>query len=145
MLSNCFSSMLDTPEFIIINEMIEQIIKTEPIKDKEAIQALLTLDEKERTIKSRQSYIHAYIWSILLPPIGIYYFIKYVFFANGTNDDFKAGVRSLVLTIISLLLSIWLFNLFFKQTTSLMPSQGNDTLRELITPANIKILKDLYQ
>jgi regulatory protein YycI of two-component signal transduction system YycFG len=125
--------------------MIEQIIKTEPIKDKEAIQALLTLDEKERTIKSRQSYIHAYIWSILLPPIGIYYFIKYVFFINGTNDDFKAGVTSLVLTIISLLLSIWLFNLFFKQTTSLMPSQGNDTLRELITPANIKILKDLYQ
>jgi len=125
--------------------MIEQIIKTEPIKNKEALQALLTLDEKERTIKSRQSYIHAYIWSILLPPIGIYYFIKYVFFANGTNDDFKAGVTSLVLTIISLLLSIWLFNLFFKQTTSLMPSQGNDTLRELITPANIKILKDLYQ
>ncbi len=128
-----------------LNGMIEQTIQTEPIKNKEAFQALLILDEKEQTIRSRQSYLSAYIWSVLLPPIGIYYFIKYVFFADGTNDDFKAGFISLILTIISLLLSIWLFSLFFKQATYLIPSQGSDILKELITPANKKILNDLYQ
>ncbi len=125
--------------------MIEQTIQTEPIKNKEVFQALLTLDEKEQTIRSRQSYLRAYVWSVLLPPIGIYYLIKYVFFANGTNDDLKAGLTSLILTIISLLLSIWLFSLLFKQATSSIPSQGNDTLKELITPANLQKLKELYQ
>jgi len=125
--------------------MIEQVISPAPINNKEAFQALLTLDEKERTVKSRQGYVRAYIWSVLLPPIGIYYLIKYVFFANGTTEDIKAGLTSLILTVISLLLSIWLFGLFFKQATYLMPSQGSDTLKELITPANQKILKDLYQ
>ncbi|MBI3366749.1 hypothetical protein HY041_03930 [Candidatus Roizmanbacteria bacterium] len=124
--------------------MIEQTIQTESIKNKEAIQALLTLDKKEQTIKSGQGYLKAYIWSILLPPIGIYYLIKYVFFANGTNDDFKAGLTSLILTIISLLLSTWLLSFFFRQVANLMPSQGVDTLKELITPANQKMLKDLY-
>lgn len=125
--------------------MIEQTIPTETIQNKEAFQAFLTIDEKERSIKSKQEYLRAYIWSVLLPPVGIYYFIKYVFFANGTNDDFQAGFTSLSLTIISLLLSIWLFSLLLKQTTSSIPSQGNDTLKELITPANLQKLKDLYQ
>lgn len=125
--------------------MVEQYSLTKPIQNKEAFQALLTLDEKERTSKLRQGYLFAYIWSILLPPIGIYYCIKYVFFANGTNDDIKAGVISLVLTIISLLLNIWLFGLFFKQATNLIPSQGSGMLKDLITPANQQILKDLYK
>jgi len=125
--------------------MIEQTIVTKPIQNKEAFQALLTLDEEERSVKSRQGYWRAYIWSVLLPPIGVFFFIRYVFFANGTNDDIKAGFMSLALTIISLLLSIWLFSLFFKQATSTIPSQGSDVLKELITPANQKIYKDLFQ
>lgn len=116
---------------------------TEPTK--EAFQGLLTLDEQERSFKSREGYWRAYILSILLPPIGVYYLIKYVFFAKGTNNDLKAGFTSFILTVISLLLSIWLFNLFIKQATSSVPSQGIDTLKELITPANQKILRDLYQ
>lgn len=125
--------------------MIEQTNQTEPIKNKEAFQALLTLDEKERTIKSRQGYWRAYMWSVFFPPIGIYYLIRYVFFANGTNDDIKAGITSLILTIISLLLSMWLFNVLFKQSSLLIPSQGNSILKELITPANQKSLNDLYK
>lgn len=112
---------------------------------KQAFQALLELEEKERTLKSRQSYIKAYFWSVALPPIGIYYLIKYIFFSNGTNDDIKAGFISLMLTVISFLVSLWLFGLFIKQTSTMMPSQTGDVLKELITPGNQKILKDLYQ
>ncbi len=120
--------------------------KQEAYKHKlEFIQAMAQLDSKEKDINSSQVYIKSYLWSILIPPIGIYYFVKYIFFANRTRDNVKAGFMSLILTIISLLLSIWLFDLFFKQATSLMPSQGSDILKELITPANQKSLNDLYR
>ncbi|MCL4374252.1 hypothetical protein M1523_00155 [Patescibacteria group bacterium] len=118
---------------------------TKPAVDKSAFQALLEVDEKERTAKARQARYLAYIWSILLPPIGIYYFCKYLFFSDRSDDDVKAGITALVLTLASLLLSIWIIGYFFQQTTSLIPSQGSDVLRELITPANQKSLKELYQ
>ena len=123
----------------------ENDVNKEQITNKEAFRALIEIDEKERTFQARQGYWMAYIWSVLLPPLGIYFFIKYLFFANGTRDDFKAGTVSLVLTVISLLLSIWLFGLFFKQATSAIPSPDSNILKELITPGNQKALKDLYQ
>ena len=79
--------------------------------DKEAFKALLELDEKERNIRNREGYYKAYVLSLLIPPIGIYYFFKYLLFGNGNSEDIKAGVLSLVITIVSLLLSIWLFSL----------------------------------
>lgn len=126
--------------------MIDQVIQPEPKKNIEAFQALLEIDEKERSYKARQGYYRAYAMSILFPPLGIYYLIKYVFFANGTNDDFKAGIISLVLTIVSLLATAWIFGLFFKQaTSSLNPSQSNDILKQFITPENQKTFKNLMQ
>ena len=123
----------------------ENDVNKKQITNKEAFGALIEIDEKERNFQARQGYWMAYIWSVLLPPLGIYFFIKYLFFANGTRDDFKAGIVSLVLTVISLLLSIWLFGLFFKQATSAIPSPDSNILKELITPGNQKALKDLYQ
>jgi hypothetical protein len=111
----------------------------------EAFQALAELDKKERSVKEKQSYYRAYVLSVLIPPIGIYYFIKYVFLANGTDEDIKAGITSLVITIISLILTIWLFGVFFKQTTSTLPKQYNDVLKEFITPENQKKFKELMQ
>lgn len=111
----------------------------------EAFQALAELDKKERTIKAKQGYFRAYILSVLLPPIGIYYFIKNLFFTDGRDEDIKAGVISLIITIISLLLSLWFFGVIFKQMTSVLPSQNSNILKEMITPENQKKLKDLLQ
>ncbi len=120
-------------------------VNKDKIINKYAFRVLLEIDEKERTFQARQGYMMAYIWSVLLPPLGIYYFIKYLFFANGTRDDFRAGVISLVLTIVSLLASLWIVGLFFKQATSAIPSPDNNIFKELITPTNQKTIKDLYQ
>ena len=125
--------------------MNEQNIQTNPKPNLDAFQGLLELDQKERTFKARQSYFRAYIFSFLIPPVGVYYFIKYAFFSDGTADDLKAGIISLALTMFSLLLSIWLIGDLFKQSTSAIPSQNIDVLKELITPENQKKFKDLYQ
>ena len=114
-------------------------------KNLEAFQALVELDKKERGFKSQQNYFRAYVLSVLLPPIGIYYFVKYLFFANDTDEDIKAGIISLVITIISLLLSIWFITVFFKQATSTIPSENTNILKEMVTPENQKKLKDLFQ
>jgi len=111
----------------------------------EAYRALLEIDQSERTFKSRQNYSHAYILSLFIPPFGIYFFIKYVFFGDGSVEDTKAGYISLVLTIISTLISIWTMRMFFKQATSILPNHGNNIIEELITPENQKKFKELLQ
>lgn len=125
--------------------MIEYSIPTEPINNKEAFQVFLTLDEKERTIKSKQGYISTYIWSVLLPPIGIYYFIKYVFFTGGEEENIKAGIISLILTLVSFFLSFWLMANLFKQTTSGIPPQNLQILKDLTVPDNQKKLLQLFK
>lgn len=125
--------------------MIDQNNQIKLKPNLEAFQALVELDKKERSFKSQQNYFRAYVLSVLLPPIGLYYFIKFCFFSDGTDEDIKAGIISLVITIISLLLSIWFVTVFFKQTTSTIPSENTNILKELITPENQKKLKDLFQ
>ncbi len=96
-----------------------------------------------RNIKSKQSYLSVYILSVLLPPIGVYYFFKYLFFASGTKSDRRAGFICLFLTIAAIAVGIWIPTLLFNQVTSITGSQGSEMLKELITPANQKELKDL--
>lgn len=115
------------------------------INNTEAYQALLKMDQSERTFKSRKGYAGAYTWSVLIPPLGIYFFIKYVFFGNGTPEDIKAGCISLILTVISALASIWIMGMLFKQTASMLPNQGTNAIMELITPENQKKLFELYK
>lgn len=86
-------------------------------------QAMAQLDAKEKEIKESQGYAKAYLLSILIPPLGIYYLIKY------RN---KAGIISLILTLLSLWFSIWLMNSFLKQTSSLIPLETLDNQQELL-------------
>ncbi|MFH0979560.1 MAG: hypothetical protein V1803_01290 [Candidatus Roizmanbacteria bacterium] len=111
----------------------------------ELTQAISQLDSKEKEIKSSQGYGKAYLWSILIPPIGIYYFVKYVFFAGGEKENIKAGIISLVLTLLSLLLSFWLMASLFKQTASGILPQNFQMLKDLTVPDNQKQLLQLFK
>lgn len=109
-----------------MNMMIDtQIPPIAPQKNLEAFQALLEIDQKEKDIKKREGYMKAYVLSILLPPIGLYYFFKYLFFANGTKEDIRAGIISLILTVILGLLSFWAIVGMFKQTGAVLPQTGD--------------------
>lgn len=111
----------------------------------ELFQAMAQLDSKEKEINSSQGYIKAYLWSVLIPPIGIYYFVKYVFFAGREEGNIKAGIISLILTLLSLFLSFWLMANLFKQTTFGIPSQNLQILKDLAAPDNQKKLLQLYR
>ena len=125
--------------------MEEQVsLPTQPAKDLEAYKALLALDQQEQTLKRKSGYFRAYLLSVLIPPIGVYYFLKFLFFAESKSANRKAAVMSLVLTAVSLLLSIWLMQLFFKQAIG-ENSQDLNVLKELITPANQKTLQQLLR
>lgn len=113
-------------------------------KNLDAFRSLLELEEKERTAKVRQGYIFAYFWSVCLPPLGVYFFFKYLFYSNGTKEDVRAGTVSLFLTIASLLFSIWLFDFVMKQMSVISPQSG-EMLKELITPGNSSSLQQLLQ
>jgi len=120
--------------------------KQEAYKHKlELVQAMTQLDSKEKEVKSSRGYGKAYLWSILIPPIGIYYFVKYVFFSGGEEKRIKAGIISLVLTLLSLFLSFWLVNNLFKQTTSGIPPQNLQMLKNLAVPDNQKKLFQLFK
>lgn len=113
-------------------------------KNVEAYKAILAMSEQKEILKAKESFWKAYLWSVLIPPLGVYYFIKYFFFGDVTSERRKAGVVSLVLTIISLLLNIWLIQLFFNQTIG-GGGQNFDTIKEVITPGNQKDLQKLLQ
>ncbi|MCX6731270.1 MAG: hypothetical protein NTZ55_05465 [Candidatus Roizmanbacteria bacterium] len=114
-------------------------------KKVELVEALAQLDAKEKMMKSSKGYGKAYFWSVLLPPIGIYYFVRYLFFDGRDEEHVRAGVISLVLTLVSLLVSILLLGGIFSQASSLLPSQGGSTLQEMITPGNQQKILDLYR
>lgn len=120
------------------------ITTNQPEKNEEAYKAILQLGQQKQDIKEKENYWKAYVMSILLPPAGVYYFIRYFFFGGEQQGKRRAAVISLVLTIISLFLNIWLIQLFLNQS---LPggSQNLDTLRELITPENQKSLQQLLQ
>lgn len=115
----------------------------EQAKNLEAYKAILDIEQQTQNLKDKRSYWKAYILSVILPPIGIYYFIKYFFFSEGT-DSRKAGVVSLVLTIASLIVNLWLIQLFLNQSIG-ENSQNLNIIKELITPENQKSLQQLLQ
>ncbi|MFH0773244.1 MAG: hypothetical protein V1922_02945 [bacterium] len=114
-------------------------------KNLEAFQALLEIDEKERSIKAREGYTRAYMWSVFLPPLGVYYLVKYLVFSNRTPSDIKAGWVSFALTIASLLVSTLLLAGVLNSATSINPQQSGDMLKELTTPENQKSIKELFR
>jgi len=111
----------------------------------EFVEAMAQLDAKEKEIKVSQGYGKAYLWSVIIPPIGIYYFIKYLFFMGGGKENIKAGIISLLLTLLSLFLSIIIMASFFKQTTSSISSQDIQMLKDMALPSNQKDVLELYK
>lgn len=112
-------------------------------KNLDAYKAVLQIENQKQSLKEKESYWKAYLWSVLLPPLGIYYFLKYFFFGDVSYDSRKAGVISLVLTVVSLIINVWFIQLFFSQTIG---ENGNlETIKELITPENPKNLQQLLQ
>lgn len=117
--------------------MDDIIPNSEPTKNLEAYGALLEVDSQERKLKASQGYTKAYVVSFLFPPLGVYYFFKYLFFATGSLEDVRTSVISLTLTVASILVSIWSMAVLFKQIT---PGGAS-----VITPDNIKEIIKLYQ
>lgn len=113
-------------------------------KNLETYQAILQINQQQQTLKTKEVYWKAYIFSVLFPPIGIYYFIKFFFFREINNESRKAATISLILTIASLILNIWFIQLFFAQTTP-SNTQNLNMLKDLITPENQKTLRQLMQ
>ena len=120
----------------------EKVDKDIYAKKVELVEAIAQLNSKEKSINSSQGYGKAYFWSVILPPIGIFYFIKYLFFDGGDEEHVKAGVISLILTLVSLLASILLLGGIFNQAASMLPK---DTVNELTTPGNQNKILDLYK
>ena len=109
-----------------------------------AYNALSQIGQQKENIKAKEGFWKAYLWSVMLPPIGIYYFVKYYFFGEGNEGMRKAAIISLILTVASLFLNIWLIQLFFSQAASVNDPNLN-SLKELITPENQKSLQNLLQ
>lgn len=120
----------------------EQIDKDAYAKKIELVEAIAQLNSKEKSINSSQGYGKAYFWSVILPPMGIFYFIKYLFFDGGDEEHVRAGIISLVLTLVSLLVSILLLGGIFNQAASMFPK---DTINGLTTPGNQNKILDLYK
>ncbi len=115
----------------------------EPKKNIEAFKALLEVDAQERNMKIREGYTKAYVMSVLLPPIGIYYCAKFLFFSNGTDEDIKAGITSLVITLISLSVSIWISVAMFR---GILPAGTSvNSLQNLSSPDSQKTIINLYK
>ncbi len=115
-------------------------------KKLKTFEATADLQRETETLSEKSRYYKAYALSFFLPPIGLYYFVKFFFFDGGSDGGRKAAVISLVVTVISVLLNYWLFNILFTSTlNSVVPGGAGGTLKELITPANQKSLYDLYK
>ena len=64
-------------------------------------QAMADLEAPQEIVKKTTSFNKAFLLSFLLPPIGVYYFIKYIFFSSSEEYNLRVGLISLGLTIIS--------------------------------------------
>lgn len=108
--------------------------------------ALIEIDNEERKLKKNTGYFKSYSWSILIPPIGVFFFIRYFFLGDGNESDKKAGIVSLILTIISLLFSFWIFSALFNiEISGANNTKKLEFINEMITPENQKKMLELYK
>ena len=121
-------------------------VSSEEYKKKLAFaQALADLNVREKEVKKKGSYGKAYFWSAVLPPIGVYFFIKYAFFAGGEEGAKRAGIISLVLTLASILFTLLFSAIILNQALSMIPGANLQILQELSSPEKQKELLQLYK
>ena len=111
-------------------------------KKRQYFEAMAVMTAEEKKLQST-NFLATYIWSLLLPPIGLYFFVKYVFFGDGEPNRRRAGVIALVITIISAVLSLWVTSLLFSSVTATSGDSGS--VPRLLQPENQKSLIDLYK
>lgn len=125
--------------------MDNEMFTTEGQKNLDAFKALLEIDEKERSFKTRQGYQSAYLMSVLLPPIGIYYCVKYLLFSDGSSDSRRAGIVSLILTLVSMAFGFILFKMLFGSMNIVSAPDNTDKLKEMLAPESQKAIRDLLR
>ena len=130
---------------MIDQSVIEKENPEEYKKKLKLAETLVELTVKEKEIQSSKGFGKAYFWSFIMPPMGVYYFFKYLFFSGGSREDIQAGIVSLVLTLISILVSLWSLSALLNQTSSLLPGQNLELLKNVVSPENQKQILDLYK
>lgn len=116
----------------------------QPENNIDAVKDVLDIQKQEQNIKAKESFFKSYFWSVLLPPIGIYYFVKYYFFSDKSPRNRRAAVINLVLTVLSLIGNIWGIYYFLNQPFP-GSSQDLNSIKELANPENQKSLQQLLQ
>ena len=129
----------------MLNQPVENTFSEEYIKKVAYAEAMADLVAKEKEINRKKGYGKAYFWSFFLPPIGLYYFIKYLFFSEGEGESIRAGVISLVLTLVSILISVLFFATILNQASSVVPGADLQMLKDLTTPEKQKEILQLYK
>ena len=109
------------------------------------LQAVADLDAKTSSAKSTGKFLKAYLLSVFVPPIGIYYFVKYTVVGNGADYESKAGVIALLLTICSLVTTIWMTVALFSNTSTMLSPDSNLLLENLSAEENQKTMLDLLK
>ena len=125
--------------------MEDQVIQEEYKHKVELVQAMSELAEKEQDLKLSEAHRKAYIWSILVPPIGIYYFIKYVFFTGGEARSVKTGKLCLLLAGISFVFLILLAAVMMNMSVLTIAPEDQNSLKDLTIPENQKELIELLK
>ena len=82
------------------------------------------LREKElSTTIGRQIYVYAI--SVLLPPAGIWWGVKYL--RQEDSKSQKIGIAAIILTVASLLINLWFILEFYKSYTQKL----NDSMQQI--------------
>jgi len=87
----------------------------------------------QRNLQSPPNRWRVYLISLLFPPFGLYYTIKYVFVDNDSEEKRRLGWMALWLTVGIIVLSIATFSLgvqYLKKTQPLLPENPQDLLHE---------------
>lgn len=112
------------------------------IREKIKEEVLAELKLKEESQKQRKGYWKAYSMSIFLPPLGLYYFIKYFLFSDHSKQAHKTAVLCLVLTVLSLGVNIFLAYETMQKLFSASPG-AESILKEYTNPQNQQELNKL--
>lgn len=67
--------------------------------------------------------IYQYIFSLILPPFGLVWAIKYI--KSGSEQQKRVGIIIIAITVVSLLLSIWFVVGFFQNLNQQFSSYSN--------------------
>lgn len=114
-------------------EEIQRLAATDKNIDAPALIESLLSQAKEPGLSVKEK-TRAYMVSLLLPPFGLYYVVK--FFIRGEQSARRAAWTCIILTVLSLGITAWLGYAVLSQTPNLGELQG-------VSPQNLQDLNDL--